>query len=314
MTPFNYRDQLDWLPASWRDTAGQGIKIAIIDSGIDYTHPDLAHQKGNGRAFWTGRSNFNLNTAQGNDTVTDGRPSGVPHGSMVAGVIGAKAADPASGVSGLCPEADITVIKAIDSDAEFFEAYFTTALEVALREKVDLVCVSGFPVAVGFVNISRRQRLFKRLDDAGIVIFGTLLNTDFTDELNAFQYPCDQDMTMITGAVGKALVESLDQDGTDPLNDRIDLLWPSVNVTHCMDTEGGLYRQDNLSSSLATALLTGAAGLVLAAERAERSDPTHRLSRKELLTALAPHALAFEPAAILSESRLIPFHPRNPFV
>ncbi len=314
MTPFNYHDQLSWLPATWRDTAGEGIKIAIIDSGIDFSHPDLAHLDRHGRAFRTGRSDFDISTARGNDKVTDGRPSGVPHGSMVAGMIGAKAADPVHGLTGVCPEADITIIKAIDNDAEFFEPYFTNALEVALREEVDLVCVSGFPVAVGRVDTARREELFKRLKEAGIVVLGTLLNTKFTDELNAFQYPCDQDTTIVTGAVGRTLVESLGQDGTDPLSDRIDLVWPQVTLSHCVDTQDGFYREDELSSSLATALLTGAAGLALAAARAERGDPDHRMSRAELLSALAPHALAFSAATVLAESRLVPFHLRNPLV
>ena len=39
---------VDWsladykIPALWQQTAGQGIRVAVLDTGIDATHPDLA--------------------------------------------------------------------------------------------------------------------------------------------------------------------------------------------------------------------------------------------------------------------------------
>jgi len=76
---------------------GAGVKVAIIDSGIDYTHPDL-----------------DANYAGGYDFVNDDT---VPmdddgHGTHVAGTIAAEDND--AGVVGVAPEASIYALKVLE--------------------------------------------------------------------------------------------------------------------------------------------------------------------------------------------------------
>jgi subtilisin family serine protease len=80
-------------------TAGEGVGVAVIDTGIDLTHPDLAPvQKG-------------MNCVDHSKPVTDDNG----HGTHVAGIIAAR--DNGIGVVGVAPAATLYAIKALDSSA-----------------------------------------------------------------------------------------------------------------------------------------------------------------------------------------------------
>lgn len=65
--------------SAWNDYSGRGIKIGVVDEGIQYTHPELA-------ANYDGSIDYDslLNT---NDGIN---PANAPHGTAVAGVIAAR--------------------------------------------------------------------------------------------------------------------------------------------------------------------------------------------------------------------------------
>ena len=79
---------------------GAGVSVAVLDTGIDLTHPDLVSNIDAGR----GRNCMNLALPP-----TDGHG----HGTHVAGIIAAEA-DNSIGVVGVAPEATIVPIKVLD--------------------------------------------------------------------------------------------------------------------------------------------------------------------------------------------------------
>ena len=87
----------------WDEYRGQGIKIAIVDDGIDYDHPDLAANSDPslGGNFVTHQTN----------APTDGSPylSGDNHGTTVAGVLAAD--DDGSGLVGVAPDSTIAGLR-----------------------------------------------------------------------------------------------------------------------------------------------------------------------------------------------------------
>ena len=86
-----------WGSASAPTTTGAGVKVAVIDTGIDYDHPDLsANVKGN--------TTFVSRTSTGKDDNG--------HGSHVAGIIAA--AQNTIGVVGVAPEASLYAVKVLD--------------------------------------------------------------------------------------------------------------------------------------------------------------------------------------------------------
>jgi major intracellular serine protease len=89
-------------PEIWaNDEKGNGIVVAICDTGIDINHPDLKDQIIGGRNF----------TNEGSqDDFSDGNG----HGTHVAGIIAAQEND--SGVVGVAPEAKLLICKVLNSE------------------------------------------------------------------------------------------------------------------------------------------------------------------------------------------------------
>ena len=93
---------------------GQGVKVAILDSGIDYTHPDLASVYAGGYDFVNGDT----------DPMDDHG-----HGTHVAGTIAA-AAD-GSGIIGVAPGVEVYALKVLDENGNGYYSNIIKALEWA---------------------------------------------------------------------------------------------------------------------------------------------------------------------------------------
>ncbi|GAB3149405.1 type VII secretion-associated serine protease mycosin [Micromonospora sonneratiae] len=100
-------DKLD-AKAAWRLSTGQDVTVAVIDSGVDGTHPDLAGQ-----------------VLPGIDLVHpdggDGRTDPVGHGTTVAALIAGRN-DDSRGVAGLAPNAKILPVRVLDEQNRYDDA------------------------------------------------------------------------------------------------------------------------------------------------------------------------------------------------
>jgi subtilisin family serine protease len=77
-----------------RVSTGRGVRVAVVDSGVDGRHPDLAGQLAL-------RENF----------VDEGEPPAEAHGTAVAGVIAARAGN-GLGIMGVAPDARLMALRA----------------------------------------------------------------------------------------------------------------------------------------------------------------------------------------------------------
>jgi subtilisin family serine protease len=111
-----------------RVATGRGIRIAVIDSGIESTHPDLAGQILVQRNFVAGRD-------AGNEE----------HGTRVAGIIAAKA-DDRIGIAGVAPASRILGLRACwqESSAQTLCDSFSVlkALYFAIEQDADVINLS----------------------------------------------------------------------------------------------------------------------------------------------------------------------------
>lgn len=105
-------DRIDAELVHKAGNTGDGIKVAVIDSGIDFNHPDLA-------ANYAGGMNF-INT-----TLTPMDDNG--HGTHVAGTIAA--VDNDYGVIGVAPTVSIYALKVLDANGSGNFSSIIAALE-----------------------------------------------------------------------------------------------------------------------------------------------------------------------------------------
>lgn len=126
---------------------GSGIKISVIDSGVDIRHPDL--QIAGGKSFISGRSSYNDDNG---------------HGTHVAGIIGAQSNK--IGTIGVAPRAKIYALKALGKDGLGYSSDIIEAINWSIENKMDIINLS-----LGSDNPSYPlEEAIKRATNAGIVV------------------------------------------------------------------------------------------------------------------------------------------------
>jgi Subtilase family len=221
---------------------GAGVRIAIIDTGVDASHPDLA-----GRI--AGQQNLVDDKARGN---TPDR-----HGTAVAGVIGA-VGDNAQGIIGVAPEADLYALRACwprpDDDARAYCNSLTLAkaLAAAIDRQMQIVNLSlagpADPLLTRIVEVGMKR---------GVVFVGATPPSNLEPS-----FP-----TNIPGVI------AANASGADSLADST-LFAPGRDVLTL--APGGRY--DFMSgSSLAAASISGGVALLLARDRRLRAEDAQRL-------------------------------------
>ncbi|WP_406455469.1 type VII secretion-associated serine protease mycosin [Streptomyces sp. NBC_00876] len=118
------------LDELWQDTRGKGVRVAVIDTGVDDTNPQLASA---------------VDASAGADYIggagSDGTVDEVGHGTKVAGIIAARPLD-GTGFVGLAPEATIVPIRQNDERNSGTDATMAAAIDHAIAEGVRVINIS----------------------------------------------------------------------------------------------------------------------------------------------------------------------------
>jgi subtilisin family serine protease len=131
------------IPAAHQRAQGAGIKVALIDTGVDTTHPDLRERISGTRSFVTADS---LTPAAAALKPT-AAASSYRHGTAMAGLIAAVANNKV-GIVGIAPLARIEVFEACwqlkpNSDAAACNTFtLAQALAAALEARIPLINLS----------------------------------------------------------------------------------------------------------------------------------------------------------------------------
>jgi subtilisin family serine protease len=117
---------LQWGPrqikadTAWATSTGSGQTIAIVDSGIDLDHPDLAGKIAGGATF-AGCADRSAGCGNGDwESGPASTGAGDPHGTHVAGTAAA-VTNNGTGVAGVAPDARLLAVKVLGEEGGSFE-------------------------------------------------------------------------------------------------------------------------------------------------------------------------------------------------
>ncbi|WP_405684127.1 type VII secretion-associated serine protease mycosin [Streptomyces sp. NBC_00057] len=118
------------LDELWQDTKGKGVRVAVIDTGVDNVNPQLKTA---------------VDTSAGADYLKGGKSDGtvdeVGHGTKVAGIIAARPRK-GTGFVGLAPEATIIPIRQNDEKNSGKDTTMATAIDHAIAKGADVINIS----------------------------------------------------------------------------------------------------------------------------------------------------------------------------
>ncbi|KIL38610.1 peptidase S8 [Gordoniibacillus kamchatkensis] len=113
-------------PQAWHKATGGGVRIGVIDTGIDPTHPDLRHCIGRG-----------INLVNRSLLPIDDNG----HGTHIAGTIAGSGITP-NGVVGVAPRATIHAVKAFDHAGSAYVSDIIAGIDWCVQNDLDIINMS----------------------------------------------------------------------------------------------------------------------------------------------------------------------------
>jgi subtilisin family serine protease len=241
--------RLDQLPGNYR---GQGVKIAIIDSGAATSHDNL-------HGIHAG---FDVLNKQSNPDGWDQDTLG--HGTHCAGVIAA--ADIASGIRGFAPDAEVHACKLFPGGQV---SQLIDALEYCIDKQIDVVNLS-----LGGADVSEAlEQQIIRAKRAGVACIVAAGNSG-----GPVQYPASSPNVLAVSAIGKLDEFPADSYHAQTLDSNVDangyftakfscfgpqvgVCAPGVAITSCVPPNNFAAWD---GTSMATPHVTGLAALTVA--------------------------------------------------
>ena len=112
-------------PQAWGYSQGKGIRVAVVDTGIDFTHPDLRPNYVGGTSFVPGAA-----------TPMDDQG----HGTHCAGTIAA--AVDGSNVVGVAPQASLYAVKVLDQNGSGQFSWIIAGIDWCIQNDIHVVSMS----------------------------------------------------------------------------------------------------------------------------------------------------------------------------
>jgi minor extracellular serine protease Vpr len=113
---------------------GKGIKVAILDTGVDYTHPDLVHAFGD----YKGWDFVDNNNSPQETPVGDPRGGSTNHGTHVAGTVAANG----DYIKGVAPEATLLSYRVLGPGGSGSTQNVIAGIERAVQDGADVMNLS----------------------------------------------------------------------------------------------------------------------------------------------------------------------------
>lgn len=266
--PSDYQDQaafehIDLAAAHAGGTRGAGITIAVLDTGVAYTHPGLAGHLVAGYDFID------------NDSSAAEEQGGVAwgHGTHVAGII-----------ARVAPDSKIMPVRVLDANGSGTTLLLAYGIDWAVQNGADVINLSlgaEFDSEVLMQTIAQAQA-------AGVVVVAAAGNENRSGAEYPASYAGVIGVTAVFPAGAGGAASFAKADFANYGADLVDLAAPGVGVVSTIVGPNGLGYAAWSGTSMAAPFVSGAAALV------RQSDPA--LSPAEVEGLLEQHALSLDAA------------------
>ena len=179
--------------ANGNPVTGKGVVVAILDTGVDYSHRDLGGCKGS-----------SCKVKGGYDFVNDDRDpmDNDGHGTMVAGIIAANGA-----LKGVAPDVKLLVYKVLEPSesgpASGDTSDVIAGIDAAIKDGADIICMSlGGEVGVTDEALALAV---SRAVDAGVVVVAAAGNDG--PYIGTIYSPASYENVIAVGSVGIATMK-----------------------------------------------------------------------------------------------------------
>jgi len=255
------------------NTSCSGVTVAVIDTGVYYTHEDLSAN------MWNGGNSY---PNHGYDFVnSDNAPmDDNGHGTHVAGIIGA-AGNNGVGITGVCWSASIMAVKTFDASGVSDTAKIVQGMSFAMSNGAKVMNMSFN------IDNSMDTVLYNKISDAmnsDVVVvaaagngLGNDGNPRDVDSSSFSTYPCDFDLDNIICVCSvdqKNAIATFSNYGTTS----VDVCAPGTNIWSTWNSNNSSYKIEN-GTSMSTAYVAGLAALV----RSYNTSYTYRETRLALM-------------------------------
>lgn len=194
------------IPEKWIQSQGEGVKVAVIDTGCDFNHKDLKDNMLPGKNF----VNLKEDPMDKNG-----------HGTHVAGTIAAL--KNGIGVTGVAPKSKIVPVKALGDNGSGDVNSIVRAIEWSADQGVDFITMS-----LGSPAISKPlENIIKYAHDKNCIIFCAAGNSG--EEVD-IMYPAKYDFTIAIGAVDR----KLERTKFTCSGETLDFLAPGHEILSCV--------------------------------------------------------------------------------
>lgn len=176
--PYNtqYAQEMLGLPAAHALSQGAGMVVAVIDTGVQLNHPDLAPH------LTAARIDFVDGDDVPEDEFGDGDNYGAGHGTHVAGIVRLVA-----------PQAQIMPIRVLDTDGRGYSATVAEAILFALENGANVINLSlGMPYESDLL-----EDIIEEAAEEGVVVVAAAGNLNSTQK----QYPAATECVLSVTAV-----------------------------------------------------------------------------------------------------------------
>jgi len=245
---------------AWDHTDGSGITVAVVDTGVSFSHPDLAGQltgnpaEINGRPFVDDDRNGFVDDYRGWDFYSrDNLPQdGSGHGTHVAGTIAAEGFN--GGVIGVAPGAKLIPLRVLGNNGTGYMSTLAAAFQYAGELGVRIVNASlggGYSRAVQEAIAAHPKTLF-------VVAAG---NDAANADTSGTAYPCrlpEPNIVCVGASTNRDAPAAFSNYGKGA----VDLFAPGVDIVSAYKAPWN-YASDS-GTSMAAPHVAGAAALALA--------------------------------------------------